>query len=143
MYRKHARPLAICAAILFCLVATQALAKDLVVTNKTSKTISLAICYKDAVANEWMVRGWFNIDPVSKKTISLNTDNGLIYLHGEAGKFMWGCKGQDSSRTFNVVSSKFFYKKDKERPKGDNVRGASFCMTKIKDNGQFRFDFVD
>ena len=143
MHRKHASKLAICLALFICLFATQALAKKLVVTNKTTKKIFISICYKDSTSNEWVVRGWFNVNPLSKNTIEVNTNNSIIYVHGNAGNTNWGCKGKSSSRTYAVVSSKFLYKKDKQRPQGDGYRNASFCETRMNSGGSFGFTFND
>ena len=143
MFRKHVGKLAVCAALLMCLFASQAIAKQVVVTNKTTNNIFIAVCYKDSTSSEWVVRGWFSVDALSKNTFNVNTDNSIIYLHGNAGKMQWNCKSKDSSRSFNVVSDKFLYKKDSQRPQGKNFRGVSFCMTKLTNNGNFAFTFND
>ncbi len=143
MHRKHASKLAIFLALFICLFATQALAKKLVVTNKTTKKIFISICYKDSTSNDWVVRGWFNVNPLSKNTIEVNTNNSIIYVHGSAGNTYWGCKGKSSSRTYPVVSSKFLYKQGKQRPQGDGYRNASFCETRLTSGGNFGFTFND
>ncbi len=143
MFRKHVGKLAVCVALLMCLFATQTLAKQLVMTNKSTSKIFVAVCYKDATTDEWVVRGWYTVDALSKSTVDVNTNNSLIYLHGMAGKISWTCKGKDTSRSFYIVSDKFLYKKDKQRPQGKNLRSASFCMTKLTNNGNFAFIFND
>ena len=143
MCRKYANKLAIFLALFICLFATQALARKLVLTNKTTNKIFVSVCYKDSTSGDWVVRGWFNVNPLSKNTVEVNTNNSIIYVHGNAGKLTWGCKGKSTSRTYPVVSSKFLYKQGKQRPQGGGYRNASFCNTKMNAGGNFGFTFND
>ena len=143
MHRKHVSKLAVFLALFICLFATQALAKKLVLTNKTTSKIFVSICYKDSTSNDWVVRGWYSVDALSKNTIEVNTNNAIIYVHGKAGNRMWGCKGKSTSRTYPVVSSKFLYKQGKQRPQGDGYRTVPFCDTRMNAGGSFGFTFGD
>ena len=143
MNRKSIGKLLICTTVFIFLFAAQALAAELVLINKTTKKIATAICYKDSTSGDWVVRGWFSVDPLGKRTVTFNTTNNIIYIHGTSGKSIWGCPSRSTSRKFNVVSDKFLYKKDRERPQGKNFRAASFCETRKTSNGDFRFTFND
>lgn len=143
MSRKHASKLALCLALFLCLFAAQALAKQVVLTNRSTKKIHVSVCYKDSTSGDWVVRGWFAVNPLSKNTININTNNSVIYLHGNAGKSNWGCSGKRSSRRYSVVSAKFLYKQGKQRPQGNGYRTVSFCETRLNSRGYFTFAFND
>ena len=143
MHRKRTRCLAICLALFMCLFVTQALAKKLVLTNKTTKKVYVAVCYLDSTSNNWVVRGWYAVDALSKNVININTNNPKIYVHGKLGNINLRCNNRSASRTFAVVSDKFLYKQGKQRPQGNGLRNVSFCETKLNSSGSFGFSFND
>ena len=98
MNRKHIGKLLIYTAVFIFLFAAQALAAELLLVNKTTKKIVAAICHKDSTSGEWVVRGWYGVEPLAKKTVKFNTANNLIYVHGKAGNSTWGCRGKSTSK---------------------------------------------
>lgn len=115
-------------ALLLCFtLPAEGLAKMTVkVTNKTSRKISLAMNYKDEVSDEWVTRGWWSVEPLSKSDITLNTNNSIAYFYGSAGKAWWGGKkGKDGAIVKTVVGDKFLVK-DKNKPTGKNQRAVVF-----------------
>ncbi|MDL2316190.1 DUF1036 domain-containing protein [Desulfovibrio sp. OttesenSCG-928-A18] len=130
--------------LVLCLLAGAASAKTVKVTNKTTNKIYIAFCYKDARADDWIVRGWFNVDGLGATSINLNTNNSIIYFLGTSGKARWGGrKGSSDALALPVVGDKFMYKHKKEKPRGSNYRTEYFKKRQSSNDGVFYINFSD
>lgn len=104
------------------------------VTNKTTKKISLTLHYKDAASEDWITRGWWNIEPKSIRDITLNTTNTVAYFYATAGKSWWGGNPNDESSSISRgIISERFQVKGAEEPSGDNYRVVPFKKKTAKD----------
>lgn len=101
--------------------------------NKSTKEISLAVRYKDAVADEWVTRGWWNVGGLEEGTFKLNTNNAVIYYYATSGKTYWGGKeGKEGSAQYSIVSGKFTVKGDIV-PQGKGLKNVWFIKKTAKD----------
>ena len=120
--------------LVFCLSLPAAAFAEMTVklTNKTTKIVSLCLRYKDQVSNEWVTRGWWNVDPLSVKNIKINTNNTIAYFYASAGKSWWGAKkGESGAVQHTIVNEKFLVKGD-VRPKGKNPKNVWFRKSTAK-----------
>lgn len=62
------------AAISMAMPATAQAERTIKWTNETTKKLFLAVRYLDAVAGEWVTRGWWSVEPLSASNIKLNTN---------------------------------------------------------------------
>lgn len=125
--------------VLIMLIAVPAFAhadQQVKFTNKTSKTVSFAVRYKDIVSGEWVTRGWYNVDALSNRTITISTNNSVAYWYGYAGKSWWGGKeGASTTKKYKVVNVKFLVKGN-NTPSGNNLRTVNFKEVR-SNNGLF------
>ncbi len=133
MTRRFVFRLIILAVLLCMALPASALAGMTVkLTNKTTKKISLCLRYKDAVSNEWVTRGWWNVDPLTVRNITINTNNTIAYFYATAGKSWWGAKaGEAGAVNHGIVGEKFLVKGDVS-PRGKNARTVWFRKTQAK-----------
>ena len=102
-------------------------------TTKTTVKIFLCMHYKDAASGEWVTRGWWNAEPLSSKSFTLNTNNTIAYFYGNAGKRFWGGEeGKDGALRKGVVSDKFLVK-DGKKPEGKNYRAVFMKRVRARD----------
>ncbi len=130
--------------LLCCLLPAQALAKEVVIQNHTTKKITVAISYYHTPSKTWVCQGWWSVDGMKNSKINLTTDNNLIYFVGTSGSSRWGGKkGVDGATSLPVVSGKFLYKVKTEKPRGDNPRNEVFKVRKAGSDGKFSIVFKD
>ena len=130
--------------LLLCLLPGSALAKEVQITNHTTKKIALAISYFHSPSKAWVCQGWWTVDALKNVKINLNTDNNTIYFVATSGKFRWGGKsGVDGAISLPVIKGKFLYKTKTEKPSGDGYRTEVFKMRKAGSNGKFAITFKD
>ncbi len=81
--------------------------------NKTTENVSMCLRYYDAVAEEWVTRGWWVAKPLSTMDITLNTNSNTVYYYAETANSYWGGKeGDGSSVQHTIVDDEFTVKGD-------------------------------
>jgi uncharacterized membrane protein len=109
-------------------------------TNKTSKPISVAFRYKNAVSNDWVTQGWWRIEPMKVNNIKLDTNNSVLYFYATAGNSSWGAQpGEKDSKQLIIVNSKFLVKGDNQ-PTGEKPQRVLF-RRKDAENRVFQISF--
>ncbi|NLK85669.1 MAG: DUF1036 domain-containing protein [Aeromonadales bacterium] len=123
--------LALCALTLAstCMSAN---ALEVTIDNKTKATVVMAFSYLDSKTNDWVVDGWYNVEPEQKALVNLDSKNDIYYLYSEFsnGKKLEGGKG---SVVLKVKNRNFFYKQTK--PTDDLDRKATFLRAR-SNNGK-------
>ncbi|MDL2216432.1 DUF1036 domain-containing protein [Desulfovibrio sp. OttesenSCG-928-M14] len=132
--KKILQPRLFIFVLLLCLASASAAWADMKVklTNKSTKKISVALRYKDKVSEAWVSRGWWSVDPLSVRTITISTNNTIAYFYATAGKSWWGAKkGENGAINLTIVGDKFLVKGDAV-PKGNNRRNVWFRQMKAQ-----------
>lgn len=85
---------------------------ELTIENQTDSTVVLAFSYLDNKQNDWVVDGWYNVNPKKTEMVNLDSKNDIYYLYSEFsnGKKLEGGKG---SVNLYVDNRAFFYKQNK------------------------------
>lgn len=85
---------------------------EITIENQTDSTVVLAFSYLDNKHNDWVVDGWYNVDPKKTEMVNLDSKNDIYYLYSEFsnGKKLEGGKG---SVNLYVANRSFFYKQNK------------------------------
>lgn len=85
---------------------------ELTIENQTDSTVVLAFSYLDNKHNDWVVDGWYNVNPKKTEKVNLDSKNDIYYLYSEFsnGKKLEGGKG---SVNLYVDNRSFFYKQNK------------------------------
>lgn len=85
---------------------------ELTIENQTDSTVVLAFSYLDNKQNDWVVDGWYNVNPKKTEKVNLDSKNDIYYLYSEFsnGKKLEGGKG---SVNLYVDNRAFFYKQNK------------------------------
>lgn len=93
-------------------------AVNIEVSNESVSDIAFAFSYLDSNTKTWTAEGWYNVTPRTKSTISLNTDNSMVYIYGECsnGTKIEGGKGNVE---LDVYYKSFRYEQDKGIEKPD------------------------
>ena len=112
-------------------VITSANALEVTVENATDATVVMAFSYLDNKENDWVVDGWYNVEPKQKAKISLDSKNDIYYLFSEFSnrKKLEGGKG---AVALNVGERSFFYKQ-KDKPSAELNRKVSFLRARGSD----------
>ena len=108
-------------------------AVSLKIENVHNNPLSVAVIYYDDSNGKWRVRGWYNVDPNSVRTIDFQTGNyGYIYLHSFMGNTKWG----DGEATKTVINQAFSYFDGERCPDGPNRRDVGFTGYKANSQNQ-------
>ena len=77
------------------LAAQCAQSLELTIENQTDSTVVLAFSYLDNKHNDWVVDGWYNVNPKKTEKVNLDSKNDIYYLYSEFsnGKKLEGGKG--------------------------------------------------
>jgi len=81
------------------------------ICNESGEQIAVAIAYKDTDAQNWVSRGWWNLDDGECKTpLGGDLKNKYYYLRGDGDSHYWGgdykfCVDNDNKFTLNEADS--------------------------------------
>lgn len=76
------------------------------IKNNCDKIISIAIHYK-AIEDEWVTKGWWNINPHDSITTDINTRNREIYFYAQGGGYKWNGENKENSVNRDVINKAF------------------------------------
>lgn len=126
--------LALIAGVLFAADRGEAVIR-LVLKNNSYEEITVAVNYRTA-GGRWITRGWWRILPGDTAEPDVNTDNSYFYFYAEGDDGgIWNGDDDPDGITRWVVSDKFnHYDDSPNRPKGRDLRQASFFMSQASDN---------
>ncbi len=87
-------------------------ALEVTVDNQTEAKVCLAFSYLSVKDKDWVVDGWYNVEPRQQAQINLDTDNDMYYLYTEFsnGKKIEGGPGAVKLR---VQDEAFYCKQDR------------------------------
>ncbi len=99
---------------------------EITVDNQTKSEVVMAFSYLSNKEQDWVVDGWYNIEPNKTANIDLDTDNDIYYLYAEFsnGKKIEGGQG---AVELSVQDTSFLYKQ-KDEP--ENSRKVSFLRAR-------------
>ena len=105
-------------------------ALEVKIENQTKASVVMAFSYLDTKSNEWVVDGWYNVEPQQNALINLDSSNDIYYLYSEFsnGKKLEGGKG---SIKLKVNNRSFFYKQSEKQANAD--REVSFLRARGSD----------
>ena len=147
MFKTHNKPVANTARF-FLLTALLALAVlallpppsaeagiRVVLKNNSYEHITVAVNYRTS-SGRWITRGWWRIAPGKTAEPDVNTDNTYFYFYAEGDDGgVWNGDDDPDGITRWVVSDRFnHYDDSPNRPKGRNLRQASFFMSQASNN---------
>ena len=106
-----------------------------VLKNNSYEHITVALNYRTS-SGRWITRGWWRIAPGGTTEPDVNTDNTYFYFYAEGDDGgVWNGDYDPDGITRWVVSDKFnHYDDSPNRPKGRNLRQASFFMSQASNN---------
>lgn len=106
-----------------------------VLKNNSYEDITVAINYRTS-SGRWITRGWWRIAPGRTAEPDVNTDNTYFYFYAEGDSGgVWNGDYDSNGITRWVVSDKFnHYDDSPNRPKGRNLRQASFFMSQASNS---------
>ncbi len=113
------------------LLSGSAQALEITVDNQTDSKVAMAFSYLSNQDKEWVVDGWYNVDPKNKARIDLDTDNELYYVYSEFsnGKKIEGGQGAVDL----MIQNRSFYYKQKEAPTR-HARSVKFLRARSNSN---------
>lgn len=109
--------------------------------NPYSQKLTVAIVYFDDQAQQWIVRGWYNVAPQDSRT--LNFPNAVskdsVWIHAHTSEASWGGSG-DTPRKYIVVGEAFKYVVGQTPPAGTNRRLVGFDRWYVDNYGVVNFN---
>lgn len=110
------------------------------IRNPYSQNMTVAVVYFDDSTQQWIVRGWYNVEPKTNKT--LNFANAIskdaVWIHAHTSEANWGGSG-DTPRHYIVTKEAFKYVAGQAAPAGTNRRKVGFDKWYVDNYGVVNF----
>lgn len=102
------------------------------IVNRCHKTINVATHARNH-ANTWVTRGWYVLNPGTRKTIDLRTNNRIYYLFGYSAdaNTTWSGSGKPGAIT-KYVRDRKFTRYGSGNVHGSGWRTESFFKSRFK-----------
>ncbi len=123
--------------LILSLPATKAIARKLILENKSNKTIQAAVYYQD-YSNPWVSKGWITVHSRAKVTVDLPTGRDDVYVYGQANG--GGTKWSGPHMHYVNSSGNFLFKNN--NTEGKSARKEGFTKVTAKSYGENIFTFI-
>ncbi len=136
MWNKYILSSLVCMSITLVCALPDALARKLILENKSNKTVQAAVYYQD-YSNPWVSKGWITVASRAKVTIDLPTGRDDVYVFGQANG--GGTKWSGTHWHYVNPNGNFLFKNDKTE--GKPARKEGFTKVTAKSYGDNIFIF--
>ena len=121
--------------VLMSVAPSLALAYKMDIRNPYSDKMYVAMVEYDDVAGRWRCHGWWEVQPLSTRRISVDSSVSKkhIYLFVKTSEATWGGEGIPSSVTRTVNGNAFSYYDGQPCPAGPRMRTEFFAKYELED----------
>lgn len=111
-------------------------AVDIEINNQLGKKTIVSVVYFDEEQDSWIVKGWWQVQPNSFRTLKFPTHNrNHIWIHYHNEDRSWG-----NQKAWTVISDPFEYRLQEGCPEGRNRRQIAYNSYQIGQPGTVRIN---